>query len=70
MALPDGLLLQVCVQVDLLPLPLLLWAAHGHCGRVREAERGSGYTYVWANPMATLLTATASPQGPQKYLHS
>lgn len=34
--LPDGLLLQVCVQIDLLSFPLLLQAAHSHCGMGRE----------------------------------
>lgn len=30
-ALPNGLLLQVCVQVDLVPFLLVLGAEHGHC---------------------------------------
>ena len=35
-ALPDGLLFQVCVQVDLLSFPLLFRAAHSHYGMGRE----------------------------------
>lgn len=43
-ALPDRLLLEVHVQVNLLPFLLLLWALQGHCGDTQS------HTSIWGTP--------------------